>query len=145
MLRYCSGTFLIRSASALKIYQIWSLTCSGLDPLHFSEWDKVLRILRNTVNNLRIFHSQKSLIKFFSPLCVVPTYMLGGRDYCAGPGEDLQRPGARHAQVRQGRLAAKVRRCVLIPSVPLSSSCLSSLSFLPFLSFPSKTWFCLEI
>ena len=71
--------------------------------------------------------------------------MLGGRDYCAGPGEDLQRPGARHAQVRQGRLAAKVRRCVLIPSVPLSPSCLFSLSFLPFLSFPSKTWFCLEI
>jgi hypothetical protein len=36
--------------------------------------------------------------------------MLGRRDYRVGPGADLQRSGAGHAQVCQGRLAAQVRR-----------------------------------
>jgi hypothetical protein len=36
--------------------------------------------------------------------------MLGGRDHSVGPGADLQRSGAGHAQVCQGRLAAQVWR-----------------------------------
>ncbi len=36
--------------------------------------------------------------------------MLGGRDHRVGPGADLQRSGAGHAQVCQGRLAAQVWR-----------------------------------
>ena len=71
-------------------------------------------------------------LEYLFILCFVFYVTLGGRDHCAGPGEDLQRSGEGHAQVCQSRLAAQIRRCD--PPLSRSLSVCLSLSLSPYLS-----------